>query len=78
MPSEFLKLVKCVLAQFLTLTMILPSQLDFLIFVLAMPQHMKRFFHNEVAKDLFVNEWDKSGICNRIQEQPNHLQIENI
>jgi hypothetical protein len=69
MPSELLKLVKwCgVLAQFFLTLTILPSQLDFLILVLTMPQHLKRFFKDEVAKDLFVNDWDKSGICNRSQ-----------
>ena len=67
MPSELLKLVECVLAaQFLTLT-ILPSQLDLLILVLTMTQHLKSFFNDKVAKDLFVNEWDKSGICDRSQ-----------
>ena len=66
MPSELLKLVKCVLVQFLTPT-ILPSQLDLLILVLTMPQHLKRFFHNVVANNLFDNEWDTSGICERSQ-----------
>ena len=50
MPSELLKLVNnCVLAQFLTLT-ILPSQLDLLILVLTMPQHLKFFSTMKLQK----------------------------
>jgi len=35
--------------------------------VLKMPQHLKRFFHYEIEKNLFDNEWDKSGIRDRSQ-----------
>ena len=69
MPSELLKHhVKWLYwwSEFLTLLTIL-SQLDLLILVLTMPQHLKRFFHNGVANKLFDNEWEKSGICYRRQ-----------
>jgi hypothetical protein len=32
-----------------------------------MPQHLKSFFHNEVANNLFDNEWDMSGSRKRSQ-----------
>ena len=58
MHSELLELAcqaRVLLAQFMTL-MMMPFQLDFLILVLTMPQHLKSFFHNEAANNLFANE----------------------
>ena len=67
MPSELLKLLKCTIGAVLdTDDIAIPARfVD--IGVDNAPAPSEKVFHKEVANDLFHNEWDKSGICDRSQ-----------
>ena len=65
MPSELLKLVKCTGTVLETDDIAIPA--GFVAISVDNAPASAKVFHDEVAKNLFDNEWDKSGICNRSQ-----------